>query len=91
MASMGCSEIVYNTCKDVYDFITIELHKVPSQVTAHEMRRLVYLYSGDEVPTLFPSFWQTYLQNFILEGRTESQRQRTWPTDPTYTGGFYFL
>jgi len=39
----------------------------------------------------FPSFQSTFYQNFILAGRSESQRQRTWPTDPQFTGGFYFI
>jgi len=91
VAAMGCSQKVYNVCKDVYDFITINLGKDVARETADMKRKMEYLLLIDRFPTMFPSFQTTYLQNFILQGRTESQRQRTWPTNPLYTGGFCFL
>jgi len=91
MASMGCSEAVYNVCRDVYDFITISLKKEPSHLTSTQSNYFLYLFGLEELPMLFPSFNSVYLQNYILDGRTESQRQRTWPTDPSRTGGFFFL
>jgi len=92
LASMGCSEQVYNTCLDVYTFISEELGKTPSPLLTSELdRKRLYLF-GTEIDTShFPSLFTIKMQNYVLVSRTESDKQRTWPTDPTRTGGFCFI
>jgi hypothetical protein len=96
MAAQGCSPGVYNVCRDVFDFITRELGEQPI-IDPTMQRKLLYLVNmtseeSEALATMpFPSFERTYLQNYVLETRSESDRQRTWPTDPAYTGGFHFL
>jgi len=101
IAAMGCSHQVYDTCRDVFDFITKELGRT-YHLTAHDERKLTYLYGGEfrnEILSLqsqyetirFPSYLSTWLQNFILVSRDESDRNRSWPTDPSRTGGFCFI
>ena len=96
MAAQGCSRRVYDVCLDVFKFITQELGEQP-RIDASMTRKLYYLVGMTEeeselLATMpFPSFQKTYYQNFVLDTRSESERQRTWPTDPMYTGGFHFL
>jgi len=88
-AAMGSSKQVYNTCLDVYQFITRELkHKVKVRPGFNLQRERINL---PPIPSTFPSFNETYLQNYSLEERTESEKQRTWPTNQTSANGFYFL
>lgn len=87
-AAMGSSPAVYKVCEDVHNFLTTELRIVPDFREWKWMER-----SGIEWPlpsTQFPTFEETYLQNFIIEGRSERMKQRLWPTQPTGDYGFYF-
>lgn len=91
MAAQGCSRPVYDTCKDAFEFITNEL-KIEAKWSTSDKTAMQYISNidlDDEIK--FPSFLSTWMQNFILTGRSESERQRSWPTDPKYTGGFYFM
>jgi len=91
MAAQGCSRPVYDTCKDVFDYITNVL-EYDIVLTKEGERKALYFFGVDpDTIRGFPEFTDTWLQNFVLEGRSESERQRTWPTDPRYTDGFYFL
>jgi hypothetical protein len=88
IAAMGCSRDAYNVCQDVYDYITRE-HTSNTRFgpsTAKYFRHVLGLDVFDEVPT-FPTFMSTWLQNFILVHRDESQSQRLWPTDPKRSPG----
>jgi len=88
-ASMGQSREVYNTCKDVYDFIVSELGtKIKYSNRLYTERERLNL---PPLPKYFPTFDEIYSQNFSLAERTYSECQRTWPTDSTSSGGFYFL
>nr|QLC36808.1 RNA-dependent RNA polymerase [Sarcosphaera coronaria partitivirus] len=94
VAAQGCSKPVYDTCRQVYDFITIELGK-KAAFSREQEKKAIYLLGIDpedlNLDMNFPSFLSTWMQNFILTSRDESARQRSWPTDPIRTGGFYFL
>jgi hypothetical protein len=99
MAAQGCSQSVYNVCKDVFEFITQSM-KVDPILSQSDIKKLRYLF-GYEMPSkeaivaeeelYFPTFRQTFYQNFQLHERSDSERNRIWPTDPSRTGGFAFL
>ena len=88
-AAMGSSRTVYAVCKDVFDFLTTKLKVKP------DFREWKWMdQSFIQVPHSsgrFPSHQETFLQNFILEGRSEQMKQRLWPTKPTGDFGFHFL
>jgi len=100
LAAQGCSLPVYRTCRDIFNFITVELGR-EAILSAHTHRDLVYQgyaqldlivqTSGPIKISSFPSYLSTWLQNFTLISRSESAKQRSWPTDPSVTGGFCFL
>nr|QLC36807.1 RNA-dependent RNA polymerase [Sarcosphaera coronaria partitivirus] len=92
MAAQGCSRPFYDTCLDIHNFIVNEMSLKP-KAPASLIRKLFYL-SGFDLTlggTRFPSFTETWLQNFVKSGRSESDRQRIWPTNPDHTGGFHFI
>jgi len=91
MAAQGCSHQVWKVCNDVYTYLKETVGLEP-RWSMEDERKMTYLlgYEG-ELPTEFPSFLSTWMQNFTLETRDEGARQRTWPTDPERTGGFHFL
>jgi len=86
-AAMGCSRHVYDVCLDVFNFLTKEIgitpawketsptHTTPYQMDVHEM----------------PSHLKTFLQNFDDRRRSEQDKQRLWPTEPTGEINFLFL
>lgn len=89
-ASMGSSRYVYNTCKDAFTFLTNELGRTP------DYRWLDKMYSwmdgtGIPIPHHFPTFEETFSQNFDLGGRNEKMTQHLWPSKPTGDYGFRFL
>jgi hypothetical protein len=94
IASMGSSRTVYNTCRNVYDFIVNELEIEPEFDEA--MRRHVGVHKGvlEEILVLkavqFPTFEETIGQNFSTAMRTEQDKQSLWPTTPT-GNEFHFL
>nr|QMU26430.1 RNA-dependent RNA polymerase [Rosellinia necatrix partitivirus 26] len=98
LASMGCSRVVYDICKDLFDFLTIDLGVV-AKPDPTMMRQILHTHGGiygfpiSEAGTImdFPSFDTCYFQNYVLDGRSETERERTWPTDPERSGGFAFL
>nr|UDL14341.1 MAG: RNA-dependent RNA polymerase [Partitiviridae sp.] len=85
-AAMGCSIQVYNVCKDVYDFLTKTLKIEPIWKEFDPNRPTPYQLNIQE----FPTYEQTYAQNYDYRERTESDRNRLWPTRPT-GNGFHFL
>lgn len=89
-ASMGASRPVYNTCKNAFVFLTDVLGRKP------DFSWLDKMYSWMDAPQAplphhFPTFEETFIQNFDLGGRDEQMKQHLWPTQPTGTYGFYFL
>jgi hypothetical protein len=86
-SAMGSSRTVYNVCKDVYDFIKIQLQTEPIPRYVNKTRVRASL---PEIPTKFPSFEETFSQNYSVQVRTESEKQRLWPTDPSRSD-FFFL
>jgi hypothetical protein len=85
-AAMGCSKAVYDTCKDVYDFLVETLEIEPQWKEPDLNRPTPYLLNVQE----FPPYLRTVLQNFDIRERTESDKQRHWPTKPS-GNGFHFL
>jgi hypothetical protein len=85
-AAMGHSREVYNTCLDVYTFLVKTLGIEP-QWKEHDPNKITpYSMNVQE----FPTFEDTFLQNFDIRRRTESDNNRLWPTQPT-GNGFHFL
>lgn len=98
LMSMGCSRPFYDTCSDIYHFLK-DAFKIEPRLDGTMSNKLKFLFGlyldqdeniMDKFPE-FPSFEQCFYQNFQLTSRTESQKQRTWPTDPFVKNGFYFL
>ena len=86
-AAMGCSQHVYNTCKDVYMFFVNEL-KIEPRFPETDLNDPGRWW----IPKIryFPSFEETFLQNYDARSREKSDRERLWPTEPT-GNGFHFL
>nr|AOX47571.1 RNA-dependent RNA polymerase [Ceratobasidium partitivirus] len=85
-AAMGSSRYVYDVCKDVYNFLVNEIGIEPSFKERDPNR-----YTPDfRSVQRFPTFEETFLSNFDLRQRSESDRQSLWPTQPT-GNGFHFL
>jgi len=92
-AGMGTNHYVYNTCKDVFDFITEKLDIEPSVDTNSRYYANTYLPRMQWLPNgklQFPTFEETFVQNFNMYERSESDKQRLWPTKPV-GNGFHFL
>nr|QJW70313.1 RNA-dependent RNA polymerase [Erysiphe necator associated partitivirus 12] len=93
MAAMGSSPQVYNTCRNVYNFIVYELEV---EVDFKEFRAYstVHQSAAEEAlalqPTRFPSYNETLCYNYDFSTRSEKEKQRLWPTKPT-GNGFHFL
>nr|QLC36800.1 RNA-dependent RNA polymerase [Sarcosphaera coronaria partitivirus] len=89
-AAMGCSTEVYNTCRNVFEFITKELGITPTidpntktyAMTTQGVRTALESLSTGQ----FPSFNETFAQNFDLSERSETEKERLWPTRPTGEG-----
>jgi len=95
MAAMGSSRQVYNTCKDVYDFITIDMGIQPELDVNSKYYVATHQSANIEAENLhfketFPTYEETFAQNFDYSERSERERQRLWPTKPT-GNGFRFL
>jgi hypothetical protein len=92
-AAMGSSRQVYETCLELFTFLTTQWKVIPvypepdlvSTINPHKFFNWKPLSVME-----FPSFEQTFLQNFDLRKRTEADKQRLWPTKPT-GNGFHFL
>jgi hypothetical protein len=92
-AAMGSNRQVYNTCLELFTFLTTQWKVIPtypepdlvSTINPHRFFNWKPLTVME-----FPSFEQTFLQNYDLRRRTESDKQRLWPTKPT-ANGFHFL
>nr|UDL14347.1 MAG: RNA-dependent RNA polymerase [Partitiviridae sp.] len=91
-ASMGCSKYVYDVCRDAYDFLTTQLKVQPDVTFLQDFFRVrgSPLLDDFHIPR-FPSFEECFNQNFEVRSRSESEKQRLWPTNPCGTHGFHFL
>lgn len=92
-AAMGCSRQVYDTCRDVFDFLVNQWKVEPEYPDeSHEPYKRPLKAFEIKPMTLaqFPTLQRTFLQNFDLRTRDEADKQRLWPTLPT-GNGFHFL
>lgn len=95
LSAMGSSPQVYNTCKDVFDFITTEMGINPT-IDVNSKHYIATHQAVDvEAPFhyklgRFPTLEETFAQNFDYSHRSEKDNQRLWPTKPT-GNGFHFL
>lgn len=92
-AAMGCSKQVYDTCLDVFTFLVNQWNVEPEYPDeSHEpYKRPLQAFEIKPMSVKdFPSFRRTFLQNFDLRTRSESDSQRLWPTVPS-ANGFHFL
>nr|ATS94404.1 RNA-dependent RNA polymerase [Erysiphe necator partitivirus 3] len=91
-ASMGCSKYVYDTCHDAYSFITTQFKIEPDFNYLQDFFRVRGSPLTDDVHIpRFPTRDECFLQNFEVRHRSESEKQRLWPTKPTGNYGFHFL
>nr|BBB86780.1 RNA-dependent RNA polymerase [Rosellinia necatrix partitivirus 10] len=81
-ASMGVSRELYDTCLDQFNFLASFGHEPDF---SHKE-----FFWWPKTKT-FPTYEETWLQNFDLRERTESDRQGLWPTIPRGRKGFRFL
>jgi len=89
MASMGCSKVVYDICNDVHQFITKELGREPSPSSILWMVRANIITDID--PTRMPSFDEVRWAARQVPHRTDSAKERLWPTKQESKNGFRFL
>jgi hypothetical protein len=89
-AAMGSSRHVYDVCRDVFDFLTNQWKVEPDFREYRWLER-----TGLALPNFtsgeFPTYEETFCQNFAIGGRSERQKQYLWPTKPTGDYGFHFL
>nr|QLC36803.1 RNA-dependent RNA polymerase [Sarcosphaera coronaria partitivirus] len=92
LASMGCSKNVYNTCKNVYEFLTNQFGIEPDWEYLQKYLGVRGLPEDELTLTKrFPTWDEVFCQNFDLTERTYRMKQHLWPTDPTGGYGFHFL
>nr|QLC36804.1 RNA-dependent RNA polymerase [Sarcosphaera coronaria partitivirus] len=88
-AAMGMDRKVYDVCLDVFNFITGPLGREPSPRPIQEMERAGLFPTGQVNVQKFPTFEETFFQNWDLSERTTSDKERLWPTSQYEK--FYFL
>jgi len=94
VSAMGSSRQVYNTCRNVFDFIVNDLGVQPE--SDNFMKQHINVHKGalEEIlvqrAVRFPSFEDTLNNNFDYSVRTEKDKQTLWPTKPT-GNEFHFL
>lgn len=88
-AAMGSSKVVYDICRDIHSHIVHDLKIEPSLagIRQYERAGLLDIRSIER----FPSFLETFHQNFDLTWRSEKDKQRLWPSKPTQSSAFHFL
>jgi len=91
-AAMGSSKMVYDVCRDVFNFL-VEVLKHQPKYDPWDYNRPRTWKSTVTPMTIdqFPSFESTWLQNFSTLKITKSDMQRLWPTKPTGDINFRFL
>jgi len=93
-AAMGNSQYVYNTCRNVFNFIVNDLGIEPATDPNEKAHIATHKSAIVELTQLkkitFPSFDETFSLNFDYSTRTDADKQRLWPTKPT-GNGFHFL
>lgn len=88
-AAMG-NRIVYDTCRDIFDFFVKELGIDPNFKSRFGHQTPGLLRWWEPSLTRFPSFEETWAQNFETSFRSKEDMNRLWPIRPT-GNGFRFL
>jgi len=86
-AAMGSSKHVYDVCFDTFSFLTDVLKIDPIWKDVDPNRPMPYPMNKRN----FPSFDQTWFQNFDLRTRSQKDNLSLWPTQPVGDYNFYFL
>jgi len=88
MASMGQSELVYKVCYDVWNHIVNTLGHQPKHTNLSRWmgQEFALFIDGTTFPTLLELKAQ---QDFRDKSRSESEKQKLWPSDKSQS--FYFL
>nr|QIJ70091.1 RNA-dependent RNA polymerase [Sacamano partiti-like virus] len=88
-SSMGSSKTVYNVCKDVHDFLTNKMNVKPNFRSWEWTIQM----NHEELPFTeeFPTFQQLVELNTVYQPRSETAKQRMWPTRPKGEFGFHFV
>jgi hypothetical protein len=91
MATNGCSPVVYSICEDVHRFLTTQMLITPDEEALKWMKRTNIF---EDIPNVakMPSFLSIQDQSYQIPIRSESQKQRLWPTEPGHKpNDFHFL
>lgn len=92
MASCGCSERFYNTCKSIWNELVIKRGVKPRFSALRWMERAGMIERAEALSKSdFPDLQTMRAEVWSKPLREESAKQRLWPTVPGPAGGFYFL
>jgi hypothetical protein len=92
-AAMGCSKQVYDVCRDSFWFFVEQWNTIPKypEPGLEPFKRATQTFGSMPLSLKdFPTYEATFLQNFDLRSRSNSEKQHLWPTLPT-ANGFRFL
>jgi len=80
VAMMGMDKYAYEVCKDAALFITGPLGREFSVAWLEKRNRAGLFPYPLEEPIVFPTFEQTFIQNWELAARTVADKEKLWPT-----------
>ncbi|AOF47283.1 putative RNA-dependent RNA polymerase [Sophora japonica powdery mildew-associated partitivirus] len=91
-ASMGCSQYVDDTCLDAYNFLTTQFKVKPDSNFLQDFFRIRGSPLTDDFHNpRFPTKDECFNQNYEVRSRSDSEKQRLWPSIPTGDYGFHFI
>lgn len=93
-ASCGCSQRVYDICKNIYDFLRYEMDVEPHELGVRWLFRagLITYESWAEISLgEFPSMLKLQAMQLGYPERSTAAKERLWPTKFESKNGFYFL
>jgi hypothetical protein len=93
-ASLGCSERFYLLCRTIYYELVVERDIKPKYSAIKWLKRVGMTDLFEQIEKgEFPDIMQLRVWRYSITDRTESEKQRQWPTRPSDDRdlGFYFL
>ncbi|BCD56383.1 hypothetical protein [Lichen partiti-like RNA virus 1] len=92
MASTGCSLRFYNTCHYIWNELVVKRGVKPYFRTLKWMERANMIERIESLSSAeFPKLLEMRSEVWTEPKRTESAKQRLWPTKADSAGGFFFL
>nr|WGH72959.1 MAG: putative RNA-dependent RNA polymerase [Trichoderma atroviride partitivirus 1] len=92
-ASLGCSPRFYMFCRYIWNKLVHQKMVKPKWKALKWMIRARMYENIDQLKAMdFPPYDELLSRRFAMTNRTESEKQRQWPTTPkSSTSAFYFL